>query len=435
MTPKVSRFGAACGGIVGLAIFAAWAAAAEGPAAQCDGRYRGGGRPEAEELARIVSDHAEWVRAAGREADPRRANLCGANLNGAHLPGANLTEANLAGANLTGANLAGAVLTEANLSGVRLFRSDLAGARLAGARLTGALLTGARLTDANLNRAYLNGAYLAGANLEGAKLLGVEFREASLREANLRGADLREADLREADLTGADLASSLFEPGAGSLPLLHTIALARNLSRMTFQNTPLSLVELREEFKRKGLRAQEREVTFAIKRAERRRAWDASLAGKMESVFQYVMYEVTCQYGMSPGRPLRVLCVLIPVFAVAYLFALRPGGRAGIWAVRVGEVVHGSRTPRPIRLRTGRRPGGSRAGLRPLRIALYFSLLSAFNIGWRELNVGDWIQRLQSREYALRATGWVRTVAGVQALVSVYLVALWALTYFGRPFD
>jgi hypothetical protein len=31
--------------------------------------------------------------------------------------------------------------------------------------------------------------------------------------------------------------------------------------------------------------------------------------------------------------------------------------------------------------------------------------------------------------------GVVRVVAGVQALLSVYLLAMWALTQFGRPFD
>jgi hypothetical protein len=37
--------------------------------------------------------------------------------------------------------------------------------------------------------------------------------------------------------------------------------------------------------------------------------------------------------------------------------------------------------------------------------------------------------------YALRATGWVRVVSGLQSLLSVYLLAMWALTYFGRPFQ
>jgi hypothetical protein len=69
------------------------------------------------------------------------------------------------------------------------------------------------------------------------------------------------------------------------------------------------------------------------------------------------------------------------------------------------------------------------------RTSLYFSLLSAFNIGWRDVNVGIWIARLQPREYTLRASGWVRAVSGLQSLLSVYLLALWVVTYFGRPFE
>jgi hypothetical protein len=74
-------------------------------------------------------------------------------------------------------------------------------------------------------------------------------------------------------------------------------------------------------------------------------------------------------------------------------------------------------------------------GLRAFGYAAYFSLLSAFHIGWRDLNVGTWISRIQFHEYTLRATGWVRFVSGLQSLLSVYLLAIWALTYFSRPFQ
>ncbi len=49
--------------------------------------------------------------------------------------------------------------------------------------------------------------------------------------------------------------------------------------------------------------------------------------------------------------------------------------------------------------------------------------------------MGSWIGRMQTREYALRATGWVRVVSGVQSLTSVYLLALWTLVYFVRPLE
>jgi len=74
-------------------------------------------------------------------------------------------------------------------------------------------------------------------------------------------------------------------------------------------------------------------------------------------------------------------------------------------------------------------------GLRALPWAAYFSLLSAFHIGFREFSVGTWLARVQSRSYTLQPEGWVRTVSGIQSLLSVYLLAMWALTYFGRPFQ
>jgi hypothetical protein len=54
---------------------------------------------------------------------------------------------------------------------------------------------------------------------------------------------------------------------------------------------------------------------------------------------------------------------------------------------------------------------------------------------FRRLHPGDWIRRLQTRDYSLEAVGWVRVVAGAQALLSVYLLAMWVLTQFGQPFE
>jgi hypothetical protein len=52
-----------------------------------------------------------------------------------------------------------------------------------------------------------------------------------------------------------------------------------------------------------------------------------------------------------------------------------------------------------------------------------------------EFSVGTWLTRTQPRNFALEATGWVRTLSGLQSLLSVYLLAMWLLTYFGRPFQ
>jgi hypothetical protein len=50
-----------------------------------------------------------------------------------------------------------------------------------------------------------------------------------------------------------------------------------------------------------------------------------------------------------------------------------------------------------------------------LRAAAYFSLISAVNIGFEDFTPGDWIRRLQPREYSLEAVGWVRVVASAHS--------------------
>ena len=42
---------------------------------------------------------------------------------------------------------------------------------------------------------------------------------------------------------------------------------------------------------------------------------------------------------------------------------------------------------------------------------------------------------IQPREFDIKARGWPRMVSGLQSLLSVGLVALSLLSYFGRPFE
>ncbi len=66
---------------------------------------------------------------------------------------------------------------------------------------------------------------------------------------------------------------------------------------------------------------------------------------------------------------------------------------------------------------------------------MLFSPMTTFNNGFGDINFGRWLRLLAKREYDIKAVGWARTAAGFQSLISVYLIALWVLTYFGRPFE
>jgi hypothetical protein len=151
---------------------------------------------------------------------------------------------------------------------------------------------------------------------------------------------------------------------------------------------------------------------------------------KLKPIYAIGFFEWTCKWGLSPGRPLLILLLLIGLFSMVYMFSIVGFNKVdGIWRVWIPERVRQDLgKPNPERLILHQTP-------KVIKYSLYFSLLSSFNIGWRDLNVGHWIARMQPREFSLRASGWVRTVSGLQSLISVYLLALAVLSYFSRPFD
>lgn len=164
-----------------------------------------------------------------------------------------------------------------------------------------------------------------------------------------------------------------------------------------------------------------------------------SLSARLRAVFAFILpglasaglFALPLCLGADCGWPVGLLalatafCAMVPFYWMA---GLRAAGRDGVYLVwsekRIRQDLGANA---PLRLR--------RSGFRAIPWAAYFSLLSAFNLGFREINVGNWIVRIQPREYGLQATGWVRTAAGAQSLLSLYFLAWWVLTYFYRPFE
>jgi hypothetical protein len=134
------------------------------------------------------------------------------------------------------------------------------------------------------------------------------------------GRTLGRANLQEAILMEANLQEAMYEPHPGKLPNFWTLADPDNkLETLLFYRSPAALIALREAFKRGGMRTQERQVTYAIEHIKRLQAWNPSwfdpeaedprpwleqLAGKSESLFSYVLFELPSGYGMVPSRAL-----------------------------------------------------------------------------------------------------------------------------------
>jgi hypothetical protein len=235
---------------------------------------------------------------------------------------------------------------------------------------------------------------------------------------------------------------------------------SNNLETLRFKDSEMGLVELRKAFMEAGIRSAERKVNYALQRARtvnlRAYGWDrqgATFWDHAEAWMRDVLFDWTCRYGLKPGWALGWIVGLWLSFAIpytAFLFqkprvaqepadwkvnAAPDGSQSGIWAVPLEKRV-ASGSSDPVLVHVDLEKEGWVKGLcRAVPMGLFFSLISAFSTGYKDLDVGRWIERIKFKETTLRATGWVRSISGVQSLVSFYLLVLWLLTYFGRPFE
>jgi len=336
--------------------------------------------------------------------DLSETNLEGANFEGANLFGAHLSKSNLSKANLSNSNLEKAALNSTNLFNANLYKANLSNAGISWSNLSKANLHDANLRGATVDLTDLTGSYLSGANLSNVNLTGSTITDASFGNLNLTNA--------------------LHESVIGS-PATNNIGFIEGLETLRYstENGVSGLVFLRNTFKNSGLREAERKITYAIEQGR------LVFLNWPERIFRTIAFEATCAYGYKYGRPFEILCYSYVAFACIYLAILtvssKNNGIYKIWNKDRLPQNAGDDNPKQIQDKW----------FRLIPTACYFSLLSATRIGWKELNFGSWIIHIQRHDYILKATGWARTISGIQSLISVYLLALWVLIYFGRPFD
>lgn len=307
-------------------------------------------------------------------------------------------------------------LNERDLGGWNLNLVNLAGAGMSKVNLSGALIQHANLRQANL----------AGAVLKEADLLYADLRGANLSSVDLSGAHLLQTKLKNTVITEAIISGSYYEPWVGD-PASLTLVSKQDFTTLKFGFSPHGLFAVREVLKAAGLRHQERQVTFAIEKVRRELLIDEGGSwNKAVGWSKYLLFEFTSNYGLTPERPLQFALAFFLICSLFYALA--------VWVYpRMGEIRLVIRPELPWEdMQPSDRIMDKE---RRWWVPFYFGLHSAFRIGWRDLNLGSWLTNTQTSEFHLRSRGWVRVVAGFQSIVSVYLVALSILSYFGNPFE
>jgi hypothetical protein len=287
----------------------------------------------------------------------------------------------------------------------------------------------ADLTDADLQYSELNSAHLDSAKLDRANLDHAQLESASFENSSVSGAVLAYANLSNATYSPVSQSPAPYIAGIQGLETI----------RFPFGRED-GLIQLRELLQKAGYRDSERAVTFAMERGRTDRELTdprESPSSIAEGIFRKVAFDWTTAYGLHPARALFLILMLWALMIPIYSFAIfqSPHRRSGIYRTEANDSHSLNKGKSTLARSESVVERLHSTGLGILGWSAYFSLLSTFQIGFRDFSVGTWIARLQTRNFALEPVGWVRTMSGVQALLSVYLLAIWVLTYFGRPFE
>jgi hypothetical protein len=207
------------------------------------------------------------------------------------------------------------------------------------------------------------------------------------------------------------------------------------------------LLRLRQAFRDGGFSEQDRKIGYAIHRrlAEQEvEQCSQNIVSACITLTGYRFADWTCQYGWNLWRPVQIGFVAWLVFALIFFLFMHHPGPSGLYlAVATGIVLDEDAIkqapqvrslPLADALRQRRLRNWAQNEARLLRIAVYFSLINGFNLGFKDADIGRWIRLLPWREFEFRALGWSRTFAGVQSLITLYLVTIWVLCVFGHPF-
>src|SRR5579862_963523 len=336
--------------------------------------------------------------------------------------------------------------------------AQLSGQDLRYVSFIGADLTASYFFESNLNHADAQSRILyagTGANLHPMCYVTTLFNGAWFLKTKLLGAELGESDM----------AHAVFEPD--TLPDARSIARAQNLQLLTFVTDPTALMQLRKSFQDSGFGEQVRQVTYALRFRENeiewlsccpscqpawplntisplffgahvwsrgRELWSQRQVGEIAKhcliyAANRVGLDWTCQYGMNTLRPVRIGIAIWFICSIIFLGFIHHPGSSGLYLIRAeGITLDGEAAKNAAQIRPETAQGW-RAKLRGelvlIRQAMLFSLMNGVNLGFKEIDLGRWLRLLPRREMDIKAVGWARTVAGIQALSTLYLVALW----------
>jgi uncharacterized protein YjbI with pentapeptide repeats len=327
-------------------------------------------------------------------------------LDRAQMPFLSLDHDTLIGAAITQSNLRYAQAGYCDFSAAALCSDSIDSSLFFDSRLTKTSFWGSSVKNAGFTRCNMQFSHFGNAQLDCAQFWLSDLSFAVFDSADLTNARFDGTDLSNASFNSANLNSVSFEPT--KLPEPVDIAYAKNIDKMRFDRNPGPLTMLKDSFIDKGFKKQAKQVNAAIRRTQR-------------NPLHYLMFDLTCAYGSSPFRPLLIILVLIPFWAILYLF------RVGVSSDSCGPRFYGENI-------FGRNGFSNLSGDRIIS-CFWLSIYSSLRLGYRGFNPISMLLLFLPEEYEIHSEGEPRILSAIQSVISFYLFILFVWTILGAPFD
>jgi len=293
--------------------------------------------------------------------------------------------------------------------------------------------------------------------------------------AKLQGVSFHKTDLTNVDITRSMLYGCIDKKEINIVCLdaekqLTNFRGAINIKYMKYvytdhSNSPTGINAVRKDLRDSGYDREANEVVYFVEHGLLQEVFkdsNATYLRQMAAYLKLALFEMTTEWGINPTKALVILACIIGFMSISYWIILliiwhcyrdkntdigidlvfpKPKSATieGQLVIEDGMYITNSIfTQCGTELSTVPPYGPDRKnairnfrwGL--LKHAIWFSILSSFHLGWRDLNVGNWLSRIQPKPYTYRPHGALRTISGIQSLLCIYLLVIWFLTTFGN---
>ncbi len=194
-----------------------------------------------------------------------------------------------------------------------------------------------------------------------------------------------------------------------------------------------------------GMNEEAKAITYVINKSIDSEMQESEiLLQRIMAHVRQLLFDKTVKYGADPSQAFVVMVRVFIYFTVFYLILALLSGNSLFQKLFIIDVRYKDETSPLAKYLSADCQHEWHSGPSSwphvkqfLKLAIHiiwFSLLSTFHIGWRDLNLGNWLSRVQPKPYTYEPLGLVRMLSGAQSLISIFLLSICILTSFGHPF-